>query len=80
MENKTNKKSKKEKSDLNILAHKIVKEATEDTSKPETKGKDNAPGQNKEPGGPADGKGKDDAPGQNKEPGEPANGKGKGKK
>ena len=36
-------------------------------------GKDDAPGQNKEPGEPADGKG--DAPGQNKEPGEPADGK-----
>jgi hypothetical protein len=44
-------------------------------------GKDNAPGQNKEPGGPAEGKGggKDTAPGQNKEPGENAEGKAVGK-
>jgi hypothetical protein len=40
-------------------------------------GKDDAPGQNKEPGEPANGK--DDAPGQNKEPGESANGKAYGK-
>jgi hypothetical protein len=41
-------------------------------------GKDDAPGQNKEPGEPADGKayGNDHASGQNKEPGEPADGKG----
>ncbi len=45
--------------------------------KPKPSGKDDAPGQNKEPGEPADGKGKDDAPGQNKEPGDNANGKGK---
>ncbi len=32
MENKSNKKPKKEKSDLNILAHKIVKEATKEKS------------------------------------------------
>ncbi len=40
-------------------------------------GKGGAPGQNKEPGGPAEGKGggRDEAPGQNKEPGEPAQGK-----
>ncbi|UCD08626.1 MAG: hypothetical protein JSU79_09735 [Dehalococcoidales bacterium] len=45
--------------------------------KKEPKGKDDAPGQNKDPGESANGKGKDDAPGQNKDPGEPANGKGK---
>jgi hypothetical protein len=46
-----------------------------------SRGKDNAPGQNKEPGEPAEGKayGKDDAPGQNKEPDEPADGKARGK-
>jgi hypothetical protein len=49
--------------------------------KTEPKGKENAPGQNKESGEPASdkGKGKDNAPGQNKEPGEPASDKGKGK-
>jgi hypothetical protein len=41
--------------------------------KPESNGKADAPGQNKEPGDSADGKGKDDAPGQNKEPGSNAN-------
>ncbi|UCE97911.1 MAG: lamin tail domain-containing protein [Dehalococcoidia bacterium] len=40
-------------------------------------GKDHAPGQNKDPGEPADGKGY--APGQNKESGEPADGKAYGK-
>jgi hypothetical protein len=44
---------------------------------PAPNGKDNAPGQNKAPGSPADGKGKDSAPGQNKGPGSPADGKGK---
>ena len=43
--------------------------------------KENAPGQNKEPGDNPDSKakGKDDAPGQNKEPGDNADGKAKGK-
>ena len=40
MENKSNKKEKKEESDLNILAHKIVKEATKEKSKSDKKGKD----------------------------------------
>jgi len=49
--------------------------------KKEPKGKDDAPGQNKELGDNADGKakGKDDAPGQNKEPGDNADGKAEGK-
>lgn len=40
MKNKTDKKPKKEKSDLNILAHKIVKEATIEKSESEKKDKD----------------------------------------
>jgi hypothetical protein len=45
--------------------------------KPNPPGKDDAPGQNKEPGDNAEGKGKDSAPGQDKEPGDNAEGKGK---
>jgi len=40
MKNQSNKKSKKEKSDLNILAHKIVKEATKEKSESKKEDKD----------------------------------------
>jgi hypothetical protein len=39
MENKSNKKQKKGKSDLNVLAHKIVKEATKEKSEKKDKDK-----------------------------------------
>jgi hypothetical protein len=39
MENKSNKKQKKGKSDLNVLAHKIVEEATKEKSAPKKKDK-----------------------------------------
>ena len=44
--------------------------------KPNLPDKDDAPGQDKEPGDNAEGKGKDSAPGQDKEPGDSAIGKG----
>jgi len=40
MENKSNKKQKKGKSDLNVLAHKIVGEATKEKSESKERDKD----------------------------------------